>query len=289
MFIDIITSILIVFGALLMLIAAIGILRLPDFYLRMSAITKAATLGLGMVLLGVAIHFDDIGVFAKAFIIVSFLILTNPVGAHAIARAAYKQGVKFWGETIIDELDILIKKAKQFEAEWLNDKTNLTAGEGLILSLLKLPSSYGGSFNHALAVAKDISLVSPAKGHRLMGIIYSKMGKKVAAEQFLNRACIDSNYNDKSVYALVGFYTDNNLPNKALAVLEKALGFHTNSITLLMKVVYISFDFGVRHKFGLECCNRVITSEADIQSDYLLEAARYKRFFIERLSGKSDE
>lgn len=286
MYIDIITSILLVFGALLMLIAAFGILRLPDFYLRMSAITKAATLGLGMVLLGVAIHFDDIGVFAKAFIIVTFLLLTSPVGAHAISRAAYKQGVKFWGKTIIDELDLLIKKSQNFEAEWLKNKTNLTAGEGLILSLLKLPSSYGGSFTHALAVAKEISLVSPAKGHRLMGVIYSKMGRKIAAEQFLYRACIDSNYNDKSVYALVGFYTDNNLPNKALSVLERALDIHANNINFLMKVIYLSFDFGVRHKFGLECCNRVITSESDMQSDYLLEAARYKRFFIERLSGK---
>lgn len=286
MYIDIITSFLLVFGAILMLIAAIGILRLPDFYLRMSAITKAATLGLGMVLLGVAIHFDDIGAFTKAFIIITFLLLTSPVGAHAIARAAYKQGVKFWGKTIVDELEQLIQKSQQLEAEWVNDKTNLKVGEGLILTLLKLPSSHGGSFNHALAIAKDISLVSPAKGHRLMGVIYSKMGRKIAAEQFLNRACIDSNFNDKSVYALVGFYSDNNMPNKALAILENSLSVHADNINFLMKVIYLSFDFGVRHKFGLECCNRVITSEREIPSDYLLEAARYKRFFIERLSGK---
>jgi multicomponent Na+:H+ antiporter subunit G len=288
MYLDIATILLIGLGALFMLIASIGLLRLPDFYLRMSAITKAATLGLGMVLLGVAIHFDDIGVFAKSFVIITFLMLTSPVGAHAIARAAYRQGVKFWGKTIVDELELLSQKAQKLEAEWSNDHNNVSVGEELIITLLQLPSSHGGSFNHALVIAKDISMVSPAKGHRLLGVIYSKMGRLEAAETFLQKACIDSNYKEKAVNTLVDFYAEKKLPNKALVVLEKALNIHPENIQYLIKVIHLSFDYGVRHKFGFDCCNRIITLESDVSSDSLLEAARYKRYFIERISGKFD-
>ena len=76
-------------GALLMLLASIGILRMPDVFLRMSASTKAATLGVILILLALAIHFDRVGVTARALGIIFFVILTGPVSAHMIARAAY--------------------------------------------------------------------------------------------------------------------------------------------------------------------------------------------------------
>jgi multicomponent Na+:H+ antiporter subunit G len=77
---------------------------MPDLFLRMSATTKAATLGVGFVLLGTAIQYWDIGILSRAIVIISFLLVTAPVAAHMIGRAAYFDGVPLWKKTIVDEL-----------------------------------------------------------------------------------------------------------------------------------------------------------------------------------------
>ena len=59
---EIISIIFIVLGTLFIFISALGLLRMPDLYMRMSATTKAATLGVGFILLGTAIHFWEIGI-----------------------------------------------------------------------------------------------------------------------------------------------------------------------------------------------------------------------------------
>ena len=82
-----------------MLISSIGILRLPDFYIRMSAITKGATLGVGLILLGMAIYFNQADIFFKVMIIITFIFITAPVAAHVIARTAVHNKVPFWKET----------------------------------------------------------------------------------------------------------------------------------------------------------------------------------------------
>jgi multicomponent Na+:H+ antiporter subunit G len=101
-------SILIAFfstvGALAILFASIGILRMPDFYLRLSVTVKAATLGIGLLLISAAIVFPDVSVTTKAIAIVFFLILTAPVAAHMIGRTAYHTGVPTWKGTTIDDL-----------------------------------------------------------------------------------------------------------------------------------------------------------------------------------------
>lgn len=101
---EIISVILVITGSLFILISAIGLLRMPDLYMRMSATTKAATLGVGFVLLGTAIHFWEVGIVSRSLIIISFLMLTAPVAAHMIGRAAYFDGVPLWKETLHDEL-----------------------------------------------------------------------------------------------------------------------------------------------------------------------------------------
>jgi multicomponent Na+:H+ antiporter subunit G len=118
---EIITSIFLVMGALFTLVAAIGVYRLPDILMKMHASTKAGTLGAGLILVALMITFDDIGVVTRALATIIFLVLTAPIAAHLIGRAAYVSGVKFWKGTIIDEMqDLYGKKA--------NDKTR---GEGL--------------------------------------------------------------------------------------------------------------------------------------------------------------
>lgn len=96
-------GILIFAGAALMAVAALGLLRLPDFYLRMAATTKATTLGVALMTLGAAIVFADAAVTARVVAIILFLFLTSPIGAHVIGRAAYLHGVKLWDRTVVDQ------------------------------------------------------------------------------------------------------------------------------------------------------------------------------------------
>jgi multicomponent Na+:H+ antiporter subunit G len=97
--------ILFVLGAFLMFLAGLGLLRLPDVFLRMSAATKASTLGAGFILIGAALYFEDLGTISRAIATVFFLLLTGPVAAHRIARAAYIDGVHLWEGTIRDDLE----------------------------------------------------------------------------------------------------------------------------------------------------------------------------------------
>lgn len=96
---------LLALGAALMLLAGVGILRMPDLFTRMHVATKSATLGVGCTLLAVAIYFGDVGVFTRALLVILFFFLTAPVGAHLIGRAGYLVGTPLWEGTKWDELE----------------------------------------------------------------------------------------------------------------------------------------------------------------------------------------
>jgi multicomponent Na+:H+ antiporter subunit G len=102
--VDVFSIVLFVLGAFLMFLAGLGLWRLPDVFLRMSAATKASTLGAGFILLGAALYFEDLGTISRAIATVFFLLLTGPVAAHRIARAAYIDGVHLWEGTVRDDL-----------------------------------------------------------------------------------------------------------------------------------------------------------------------------------------
>ncbi len=102
--IETISGIAILLGSFFILISAIGIIRMPDLFTRMSATTKASTLGVGLVLIGTALFWQDLGVSTRAAVIIAFLLLTAPVAAHIIGRAAYFDKVPLWEKTKIDEL-----------------------------------------------------------------------------------------------------------------------------------------------------------------------------------------
>ncbi|MCG8357530.1 MAG: monovalent cation/H(+) antiporter subunit G [Kiloniellales bacterium] len=101
---EILAALLVVAGGFFALAAALGVLRLPDVLIRMHASTKAGTLGCGLILVAVAVHFGDTGIVARAVAAIVFLLLTAPVAAHMIGRAAYRTGVPLWQGTVIDEL-----------------------------------------------------------------------------------------------------------------------------------------------------------------------------------------
>lgn len=92
-------------GTGLLLIAGIGLVRMPDLFLRMSAATKAATLGSASLLVAAALHFGELSLIAQVTATIFFLILTAPVGAHIIARAGYRKNrAPLYSDTAIDEL-----------------------------------------------------------------------------------------------------------------------------------------------------------------------------------------
>jgi multicomponent Na+:H+ antiporter subunit G len=93
------------FGALFVLVATLGLLRFPDMFLRMHAVTKAGTLGAGLLMIAVALHFRDVSVATRALGVLVFVLLTAPVSAHMIGRAGYLAGVRLWERTALDELE----------------------------------------------------------------------------------------------------------------------------------------------------------------------------------------
>lgn len=86
-----------------MFVAAIGLLRLPDLYTRMHAVTKAGTLGIGLLLVSAAVAFGDVSVASRALAVVIFVLLTAPVSAHMIGRAGYLGNVTLWEGTWFDD------------------------------------------------------------------------------------------------------------------------------------------------------------------------------------------
>lgn len=100
---EVISVIAVYLGVLLMFVASLGLFRLPDAYSRMSAVTKAVTFKIGMIMLGVCIYFDSLTVIIKAVLVVLFLLLTTPVSSHLVAREAYLLKVPLWKKTLVDE------------------------------------------------------------------------------------------------------------------------------------------------------------------------------------------
>jgi multicomponent Na+:H+ antiporter subunit G len=101
---EVISSALMLIGASFLLLAAVGIVRMPDLFTRMQPATKASTLGIACMLLGVAVYFGRIGTTSRAVAAIAFFFLTAPVTAHLVGRAAYFVGVPLWNGTVIDEL-----------------------------------------------------------------------------------------------------------------------------------------------------------------------------------------
>jgi multicomponent Na+:H+ antiporter subunit G len=103
--IELIAYIFLGIGGACALIGAMGILRFPDVYNRLHANTVVVVGGVIMTLLGAGLLAGLSAYSLKALLIAIFLFLTNPVGAHAIARAAHKSGIKLWPRSVVDKLE----------------------------------------------------------------------------------------------------------------------------------------------------------------------------------------
>ncbi|QLH79302.1 monovalent cation/H(+) antiporter subunit G [Halosimplex rubrum] len=83
-------------GVFFAIVAAVGLVRLPDLYTRAHSTSKSETLGAVLTLSAVAIAFGTSMSTVKAVLLLVFMFLTNPTAAHAITRAAAEQGIEPW-------------------------------------------------------------------------------------------------------------------------------------------------------------------------------------------------
>ena len=100
---EFVTALLLVSGGVFAFVAGLGLVRMPDVYIRMHAATKAGTLGVGLILVAAAVHGGEAGMAVRAIAAILFLMTTAPVAAHLIGRAAYLGGVPLWRGSVADE------------------------------------------------------------------------------------------------------------------------------------------------------------------------------------------
>jgi multicomponent Na+:H+ antiporter subunit G len=93
MLLDILSWILLLGGALFLLTGAIGVLRFPDFYSRLHAVSVCDTLGAGMILLGLMLQGGLTLVTVKLMLIFYFMVFSGPTAVHALAEAAQVSGL----------------------------------------------------------------------------------------------------------------------------------------------------------------------------------------------------
>lgn len=91
-------------GATFSFLAGVGVLRMPDTMTRMHAATKVSAFGSGMALFAAAAHFGDPAMAARSLAAIALILLSTPVAAHLLARAAWRTRVPFWERTFGTEL-----------------------------------------------------------------------------------------------------------------------------------------------------------------------------------------
>ena len=111
-----IEAVAIVVGVFFMFVTSLGVYRMPDFYSRLHAPTKAATLGLFCLLVAVAVALPEPVVITKALLALAFLGATAPAGAHIMSRAAYRSGVESDPGTAIDQYAGVVEERRRLEA-----------------------------------------------------------------------------------------------------------------------------------------------------------------------------
>lgn len=100
---EILTSLLVLSGALLILASAIGILRLPDVLCRSHAVAKALTLGIFLMLLGLWVYQGEKQTALKILLAIFFQVVTIPIGSHLIGLLAFQKNIPRWRHRPLDD------------------------------------------------------------------------------------------------------------------------------------------------------------------------------------------
>ena len=125
---DLIAAALLLVGLLFMFIGSIGVVRLPDGYHRIHAVSVCATLGLTGMLVAACFHIGSAVLISKAAMTIVFLFVAAPAGSHLLAKAAHDADLELWEKTLGDEL-AEDKKAFGIE-EWIGPKRSDATGNG---------------------------------------------------------------------------------------------------------------------------------------------------------------
>lgn len=107
----IIASLLMILGSFFALAAGIGLLRLPDLYTRSHAASKAGSVGAAMLLIALAITSEDTSTTMRALAAIVFFLLTAPVSAHLLVKAAHDAGYPLWSGSLGDSMYSAYNKA----------------------------------------------------------------------------------------------------------------------------------------------------------------------------------
>lgn len=103
-------AIITLMGALVLLVASIGLIRMPDVYNRLQVGTKASTLGTILSLFGLVLVNPTWS--GKLILLIFFVMMTNPVSSHVLARAAYFIKIPFTSRTVVNKLKVSDKALK---------------------------------------------------------------------------------------------------------------------------------------------------------------------------------
>lgn len=167
---SILSALFLVAGAALCLLAAVGVLRLADFFLRMHAATKAGVAGTGLILIGVGFADPSPAMWTKVAVAVVFLLLTTPIAGHLLARAGYVAGVPLWGGTSDDQLQGALRRG-DFErvgagAVATGHRREAPAGQGR-MSGAAIALTGGG---HAVQAIRQAIALAKARSIPLAGL-----------------------------------------------------------------------------------------------------------------------
>lgn len=97
-------SIITLAGSIFLFLGALGVLRMPDLYNRMQAGTKATTLGSLLFMLGLGIGYYHQICICKIIVLLLFVVFTNPISSHALARAGHYAGIRLTSRSKLDAL-----------------------------------------------------------------------------------------------------------------------------------------------------------------------------------------
>lgn len=100
---ELVSTVLVLAGALLMLIAAVGVVRLPDVLCRSHAVAKALTLGIFLLLLGYWVHLGDQQTAFKILLAIGFQLITIPVASHLVGLLSLQKNLPRWRHRPMDD------------------------------------------------------------------------------------------------------------------------------------------------------------------------------------------
>lgn len=93
---DLVSTVLLLAGAFFFLAGTVGMLRFPDFYSRLHALTKADNVGLGLTVLGLAMRAESLAAAGRLFLVSALVLLAGATASHLIARSGLRRGIEPW-------------------------------------------------------------------------------------------------------------------------------------------------------------------------------------------------